>query len=352
LEPIQHYENQIQFIVDALKYLNPLTFDVLSYTIIENLASNSKDKLKPDGMNFAPWLSGLATFCGLCYRKYGNMLELSGLLQYLVTSVKSESNSLDLIVLKELVIKMANIDISEDMNDSQLEALAGGHNLKLTTATVPISSSQLKIINRSASKLKEALMNSQLALPLAILIAQSRNYIAFHSDLQHLKMIGDLYDKCQETFIQYIEFISTHIPPRTYSTILPPITQLCQNYYLEPETVFYVCRRALHVIDSHAQITLIANEELSTPLTKESYPSKEFLTQVKSLLPESVWESLSPELYVTFWSLSLYDIYVPKARYESEMQKIRQQQQAEALEKKESAQSNKKKRKREIPCNC
>jgi hypothetical protein len=32
---------------------------------------------------------------------------------------------------------------------------------------------------------------------------------------------------------------------------------------------------------------------------------------------------LSPELYVTFWALSLYDIHYPKATYEAEIQRKR-----------------------------
>ncbi len=32
---------------------------------------------------------------------------------------------------------------------------------------------------------------------------------------------------------------------------------------------------------------------------------------VRALQPPAVWVSISVELYYTFWSLSLYDIYVP-----------------------------------------
>ena len=31
----------------------------------------------------------------------------------------------------------------------------------------------------------------------------------------------------------------------------------------------------------------------------------------------------SPELYLAFWSLTLYDLYVPRARYEAEVDKCR-----------------------------
>lgn len=40
------------------------------------------------------------------------------------------------------------------------------------------------------------------------------------------------------------------------------------------------------------------------------------------MLPSKAWNSLSPDLYATFWGLTLYDLYVPKNRYESEIAKL------------------------------
>ena len=36
-------------------------------------------------------------------------------------------------------------------------------------------------------------------------------------------------------------------------------------------------------------------------------------------LTADVWESISPSLYATFWTLSLYDIYVPRDHYEDQV---------------------------------
>ena len=35
------------------------------------------------------------------------------------------------------------------------------------------------------------------------------------------------------------------------------------------------------------------------------------LREVTALKPALLWQSLSPELYITFWSLSIQDIYCP-----------------------------------------
>jgi len=47
----------------------------------------------------------------------------------------------------------------------------------------------------------------------------------------------------------------------------------------------------------------------------------DLLDAVRSMLPPKAWNSLSPDLYATFWGLTLYDLYVPKSRYESEISK-------------------------------
>jgi THO complex subunit 2 len=39
------------------------------------------------------------------------------------------------------------------------------------------------------------------------------------------------------------------------------------------------------------------------------------------MLPSKSWKSLSPDLYATFWGLTLYDLYVPKEQYETEIAK-------------------------------
>jgi THO complex subunit 2 len=37
------------------------------------------------------------------------------------------------------------------------------------------------------------------------------------------------------------------------------------------------------------------------------------------MLPPDTWDALSPELYLTFWSLTAYDLHVPRVRYEAEV---------------------------------
>lgn len=45
---------------------------------------------------------------------------------------------------------------------------------------------------------------------------------------------------------------------------------------------------------------------------------------VRPLHPSKVWEDISPQFLVTFWSLSMYDLYVPVESYQREINKLKQ----------------------------
>lgn len=46
---------------------------------------------------------------------------------------------------------------------------------------------------------------------------------------------------------------------------------------------------------------------------------------VKPVLHSRFWDDLSPRFFVTFWTLSMYDLEVPKQSYERETEKLKLQ---------------------------
>ncbi len=50
------------------------------------------------------------------------------------------------------------------------------------------------------------------------------------------------------------------------------------------------------------------------PAAEDTEGWQEAVDDVRSALPESVWESISPEFYMAFWSLRYEDIFVPSDR--------------------------------------
>ncbi|TMW59488.1 hypothetical protein Poli38472_004557 [Pythium oligandrum] len=331
LRQIQSYDNLIQPVVESFKFITPLGMDVLSFVLVGEL-SKSRKSMKSDGTNISLWLSSLANFSGSFYRKYPNV-ELTGLLQYLIHRLQSWE-SVDLVVLSELLSKMGSCISFEDISTSQLEALAGGPHLWHEP-------SDPKLTNRRAiPRLRDALVKRDLALPLCLLICQVRSKMEFQEDspLTHLKALGRMYDTCQMTLSQLLQFLNGVVDPTVYSKMLPSVQELVQEYHILPELAMTICRPGIRAADGvfkkvprsiHATTGsngTAAAADGSTP-TWEMY-STALLEDLGRALEaanggKDAFEGMTREMYVTFWSLILYDIHVPFPQYESEISRLR-----------------------------
>ena len=70
LVQIQRYDNLIGPVVDTLKYLTNMSYDVLLYCVVEALSNPEKEQMKTDGTTISDWLQSLANFCGTVCKKY------------------------------------------------------------------------------------------------------------------------------------------------------------------------------------------------------------------------------------------------------------------------------------------
>ncbi|GMF21615.1 unnamed protein product [Phytophthora lilii] len=343
LRQIQSYDNLIQPVVESFKFVTPLGMDVLSFVLVSELSRPQKS-MKSDGTHVSLWLTSLANFSGSFYRRYPNV-ELAGLLQYLIQRLQNWA-SVDLIVLSELLTKMGSCLSLEDISVSQLEAQAGGPHLWYEP-TDP------KFQNRRAiPRLRDALIKRNLALPLCILICQMRSRIEYHEDrnLPHLKLLGRVYDTCQLTLSQLLQFLGGVVDPLVYRKMLPSITTLVHEYNVPAELAMGLCRPAMRSDDLVLQTAprgvhatggtnTASNGVKSNGSTDVSTGERcwymynpEFLKDVKEALrvkngsddkSEDPFTGLTPELYATFWGLKLYDIHIPFQQYESEIIRLR-----------------------------
>jgi hypothetical protein len=46
------------------RYMTPMSFDVLTFTVLSHLSSPQKTQLKTDGLNVSLWMQSLSSFCG------------------------------------------------------------------------------------------------------------------------------------------------------------------------------------------------------------------------------------------------------------------------------------------------
>ncbi|XP_073497185.1 THO complex subunit 2 [Phyllobates terribilis] len=329
LSQIQKYDNLITPVVDSLKYLTSLNYDVLAYCIIEALANPEKEKMKHDDTTISTWLQSLASFCGAIFRKYP--IDLAGLLQYVANQLKA-GKSFDLLILKEVVQKMAGIEITEEITMEQLEAMTGGEQLKAEGGYF----GQIRNTKKSSQRLKDALLDHDLALPLCLLMAQQRNGVIFHEGGEkHLKLVGKLYDQCHDTLVQFGGFLASNLSTDDYVKRVPSIDVLCNEYHTPHDAAFFLSRPmyAHHISSKYDELKKTEKGNKQQHKVHKYISSCEVVMApvheaVVSLHPPKVWEDISPQFYATFWSLTMYDLAVPTSSYNREVNKLRIQMKA------------------------
>ncbi|XP_008271389.2 THO complex subunit 2 isoform X15 [Oryctolagus cuniculus] len=346
LSQIQKYDNLITPVVDSLKYLTSLNYDVLAYCIIEALANPEKERMKHDDTTISNWLQSLASFCGAVFRKYP--IDLAGLLQYVANQLKA-GKSFDLLILKEVVQKMAGIEITEEMTMEQLEAMTGGEQLKAEGGYF----GQIRNTKKSSQRLKDALLDHDLALPLCLLMAQQRNGVIFQEGGEkHLKLVGKLYDQCHDTLVQFGGFLASNLSTEDYIKRVPSIDVLCNEFHTPHDAAFFLSRPmyAHHISSKYDEL------KKSEKGSKQQHKVHKYITScemvmapvheaVVSLHVSKVWDDISPQFYATFWSLTMYDLAVPHTSYEREVNKLKVQM--KAIDDNQEMPPNKKKKEKE-----
>ncbi|CAL0313802.1 unnamed protein product [Lupinus luteus] len=344
---IEAYRDMITPVVDAFKYLTQLEYDVLEYVVIERLALGGRDKLKDDGLNLSDWLQSLASFWGHLCKKYPSM-ELRGLFQYLVNQLK-KGQGIELVLLQELIQQMANVQYTENLTEEQLDAMAGSETLRYQATSFGVTRNNKALI-KSTSRLRDSLLpkdEPKLAVPLLLLIAQYRSLVLINADAPYIKMLSEQFDRSHGTLLQYVEFLCNAVTPATnYGVLIPSLNDLVHLYHLDPEVAFLIYRPVMRLFKSQRTPDVCwplddKNSASDASTNIESDPAdysssmvldlgsaqnpsswSDLLNTVKTMLPSKAWNSLSPDLYATFWGLTLYDLYVPRKRYESEITKL------------------------------
>lgn len=317
---IERSPNMVQPTVDSLKYIGLLSHDVMTYIVLDHLAQPSKSKLKSDGKNIEDWLGGIANFTGQFFRKYSTA-DLTGILQYVLHQLKS-GNFTDLVILHELVVKMSGVDLIEvGLTKDQVEARAGGDCLRSTITPLPGG----RAPKRQIKQLKDTLVNNGFVVPLVVLMAQTRSRISFETDTKSLKVLSQLFDKCHTTLVMFLEFLQAHVSPaETYILMMPSLTKMCKTYHLDVEVAFAVLRPMLPLIYSDAPHEPPGVERKGNVVNydEETEPDS-FNATIQAIFPVPGWECISG-LFGTFWSLSLYDVFVPNDCYTREIKKHHQ----------------------------
>jgi hypothetical protein len=130
----------------------------------------------------------------MLFRRYS--ADLTPLLKYIVHQLYAGQTT-EIVVLRELIWKMAGIEPLPSLSETQIAAMAGGPTLRIEAVASSARGARLDpgdAVLKGPQRLGKALLDSQLALPLLVQVAQQRQSAVYRIPDAHLKSLASLYD--------------------------------------------------------------------------------------------------------------------------------------------------------------
>lgn len=380
-DQIEAYPNLIQAFVECARYLTDLGYDVLTWSLMSALGGKTRSRTQEASVLLtSKWLQALSRFSGRVFKRYQNM-KPSPVLQY-VNNQLSKGNSTDLVILRELISTMGGVVPDVDFTDAQLRAMTGGEVLRRQTL-INLGDRRFESVS-GAKRLMQSLVDTKLAGRLLVNQSQYRQSAPYKlpEDEAHVKYLATIMDEVHQALSQYLDFLRSNLSPDQFDALIPSITDLIGSYGLDVHLAFMIGRASLahrmaankaaivsptkdgHVgsqpvqgaTDADGDLTM--NGDVSESVVTRHSPGKEdhedkmvvddkpaastpppavldtrksdpitdvlqpVVDTIQDMLPSGTWRYITPEFYVTFWSLSLGDLHVPNSSYEAEHDRL------------------------------
>ncbi|KAG7357559.1 transcription factor/nuclear export subunit protein [Nitzschia inconspicua] len=338
LDQIESYDNMVEVMVEAQRFVNPLGLDVLAYCILGRLSGSSgavnRSRLKEDGVNVSQWLQSLETFTGEFFKRRP-FVELQGILSYLMKRLM-DGHVMELGVLKTLLKVAGGFDFAdyspaESLSENQLYGRAGSLTLKKETMSFGIME---QTNPRAAENIRKVLQTDGRGVSLLILIAQARDRILFDSkrgSSKNIKLAGNLYDSCQVVLAILLEFLTTdsssidrgqqqqQLPDESSSMFLkflPSLQDLHNSFGLDFETAWSLSRAAAKTLSSGE------SDGSRSSATGRYILTSDICKEFSDCFPEVMLDHVTPRLLEFFQKNASYDIFCPNDIYSSEIERV------------------------------
>ena len=181
-----------------------------------------------------------------------------------------------------------------------------------------------------------------------------KHSLAFKAnDKLPVRLIGSLLDQCHEAFMQFVDFLVRHLT-RSFIFSTPLFSMHLQRRSTRSKCRTWasyagasICSPTQHFccaaqssstrsaswpaslprayVDEIVIVSTHTRQKSANDLFIEASNAvmAETCAQVAPFYPSSVWSNVSPTLFTLFWSLSLYDLYVPTQSYATTIARLR-----------------------------
>lgn len=299
LQQIESYDNLNTLVVETARYFNSYGWDVLTLALLMRLTAAGRSTVQSDGLFDRQWIQSLASFIGKICHRYPLAIDLTTLFKFLLKSLHNQE-TIAFIILKEILNAMGGIQPISNLTFIQVTMLNSGSSVqKITLQTIMDSRFDR---SKSGNILIHTLQDLDAINELFILLCKfNQSYIYQSDDAAHLKVMSNRSDELEMLIHSYITFVHFFGAKSNIMSYLTPMGQMFLSYHLESKWIWELWRQYL-------------------PSTKPL--EEETALEIRNSIFDALGSSMSFDLYLTFWKLSLYDINYDSSVYEKSTEKL------------------------------
>lgn len=145
---------------------------------------------------------------------------------------------------------MAGIEPLPSLSNTQVEAMAGGPALRIEAIASRLRGANLDASEagwRGPQRLGRTLVESNLAFPILVQVAQQRQACIFRAKDAHPKSLAFLFDATHGVLMQYLDLLNTDkaVPSTDYESIIPSLSALVVEFGIKPAIAMQILRPML-----------------------------------------------------------------------------------------------------------
>lgn len=242
----QSYINMIDALVECSRYLTSLGYDCLTWALVNTFITNNKETLQGDGMLIKPWLKNTAIFIGKVYKRF-SLMDPTPVLQFITHQLLCPTGELHMLaVLEQIIVSMAGIGLSGALTEARVLSLSAGPSLRAYTLEHHLGDHRHQAkspARRLIRSLKETGLTPQILIALA---RQVESYL-FREELEGVpdKVVFTNYDNLRSSFAQYLEFLRENLAAEEFDETIPGLVELMSEYHLEASLAFHISRASI-----------------------------------------------------------------------------------------------------------
>jgi hypothetical protein len=104
IKQAKQYDNQIESLNQSMANCNELSLDIFAYTLLRHI-SDAKDVNPYQDSEVPPWLTNIAQFAAIFFKKY-NKVDIEPLFTYLLNKMRLDGEINYMVILREVVASM------------------------------------------------------------------------------------------------------------------------------------------------------------------------------------------------------------------------------------------------------